>query len=402
MQLPAVNVADLIELTERLVSTDSRTPREEAAAALIAEEIKKLGLTPEWHEVAPGRPNVSVSAALGPHDSFVTFTGHLDTVDVAAGWVTDPFTPVTRDGRMYGLGALDMKSGVACAFQAFKLLLGAKDLHPSLGRIGFAATVDEEGFGSGARALVATAYGKSDLLLLAEPFHGTGADDPIPLVMTGKVLYRIVVNGRSSHALAHPERGINAVDDAARIVVALDQLPLGSHPTFGRTNYSVLKIDGGYREYAVVVPERCEIVVTRLLAPGETKASAVRDLEQIVGRLALASTVEILVAPPYYDPYELAADCLAVRCFREAYHCHIGREPALGGLLCITDSNIYLGEAGIPTVTFGPRGSGLHEKNEYVEVNTLEPVVRVFMETAVRFAGGQGGKSAGRQGELPG
>jgi acetylornithine deacetylase/succinyl-diaminopimelate desuccinylase-like protein len=395
LHLPAVNLTELIDLTERLVSTDSRTPREEAAAALIADEIRRLGQTPGWHEVAPGRPNVTVSAQVGPRDSFVTFTGHLDTVGVAEGWTTDPFTPVIRDGRMYGLGALDMKSGVACAFLAFKTLLGAKELHPSLGRIGFAATVDEEGFGSGARALLATEYGKSDLLLLAEPFHGSGADDPVPIVMTGKVLYRIVVHGRTSHALAHPERGINAVDDAARIVVALEQLPLGSHATFGRTNYSVLKIDGGYREYAVVVPERCEIIVTRLLAPGETKASAVRDVELIVAGLGLASEVEVTVAPPYYDPYEIPADSLPVQAFVEAYRHQMGRDPVLGGLLCITDCNIYLGEAGVPTVTFGPRGKGLHEKNEYVEVDTLEPVVRVFMETAIRFS--KDGKTARRQ-----
>ena len=327
--MPPVDALELIGLTERLVRADSRTPREAAAAEVIAAEIRRVGLDPQWTEVAPGRPNVTVSAVVGPRDSFVTFTGHLDTVGVAEGWETDPFEPVTRDGRMYGLGALDMKSGVACAFTAFKTLLAAKDLHPFLGRIGFAATVDEEGFGSGARALLETEYAKSDLFLLAEPFFGSGPSDPVPIVMTGKVLYRIVVHGRSSHALSHPERGINAVDAAARIVLALEHLPLGSHPSFGRTNYSVLKIDGGYQEYAVVVPERCEIIVTRLLAPGETKGSAVRDLERLIGGLGLAAQVEVEVVPPYYDPYELAADSDAVTSFADAFRAQIGREPVL-------------------------------------------------------------------------
>lgn len=372
-------------LLEQLVRVDSRLPSEAALAAVIADRIRSLGLEPEWHEVAPGRPNVACAVRLGPRPGLVTLTGHLDTVHAAEGWSSDPFEPVERDGRLYGLGALDMKSGLVAALLAFERLLADRSRHDQLGTIGFAATVDEEAYGIGAKALLTTRFGQSDLMLLTEPFHGTDAADPIPVVMPGKVLYQITVRGRTSHALCHPERGINAVEDAARIVAALDRLPLGSHPVVGRMNYSTLKIEGGYREYSVVVPELCQVIVTRLLAPGETRPGAVRELEALIGTLGLASTVSVEAVPPSYEPYELDRAHAATRAFEAAYRARMGRDPVFGGLLGITDANIYQGEGGIPTIIFGPRGQGLHEKDEYVELDSIPPVIDVLVDTAIRY-----------------
>ncbi len=351
----------------------------------MADEIRTAGLEPEWTEIAPGRPNVCCMARLGPKPGLVTLTGHLDTVHDAAGWTSDPFQATEREGKLYGLGALDMKSGLACAFTAFRRLIEDRSRHAELGTIGFAATVDEEAYGTGARALLGTKYGRSDLMLLTEPFHGSGPDDAVPFVMPGKVLYRIGVHGKSSHALCHPERGINAVDDAAKIVTALARLELGSHPVLGRMNYSTLKIEGGYREYSVVVPERCEIIVTRLLAPGETRQGAVEELERLVAGLGLASTVSVEAAPPSYEPFEIDPDHPAMQAFEAAYRVRFGRDPSVGGLLGITDANIYQGEGGIPTIIFGPKGRGLHEKDEYVEIDSLSPVVDVLVDTTIRF-----------------
>lgn len=374
-----------LSLTDQMVRIPSVLPREEALAEFVADQIRGLGLEPEWQEVEPGRPNVWCLAEVGEGSSLVTFTGHLDTVGVAEGWETDPFTPTIREGRLYGLGALDMKSGLACALEAFERML-ARGAAGGPGRVAFAATVDEEGLGTGARALLQTPLAASDLILLPEPFSGRSAGDPVPIAMPGKILYRIRVRGRSSHALSHPERGINAVDDAARIVAALDRLPLGEHPQLGRASCCTLKIDGGYRDYAVVVPEQCEVIVTRLLVPGETRELAVRQLEELVASLRLASTVSIDTPPPAYQPFALDPGSPAVAAFRGAYAAVHGRDPVLAGLPGIADNNIYVAEGGIPTIAHGPTGQGLHEAGEYVEVASLAPCVEVLVNTARAFA----------------
>jgi len=373
--------APIVGLLERMVRVDSVLPNEAPLARLVAEEIRGLGLEPVWQEVSPGRANVFVTARVGPSPKLVTFTGHLDTVPPAAGWRTDPFAPVVDGGRMYGLGALDMKSGLACAFAAFARLYRDADRHAGLGTIAFAATVDEEGYGTGATALLDTELGRSDLILLPEPFSGASADDPVPMAITGKVLYRVVVTGRTTHGFT-PERGVNAVEDAARIVAALGRLPLAEHPTIGRGNLTTLKIDGGYREYSVIVPERCEVIVTRLLVPGETPELAGQQLRALIASLDLASEATVELPPPQYQPYEIDATAPFVAGFVDSYRRHFGREPCLGGKRGIVDGNTYVAVGGIPTLTFGPRGEGLHEAGEYVELDSLEPVTRVLMDVA--------------------
>ncbi len=380
----AIDGEYLLETLKQAICINSVLPHEESLAAFFAERIRDLGVEPEWHVVASGRPNVYASIELGPSEKFLTFTGHTDTVDVAANWPSDPFEPLLRDGRLYGLGSVDMKGGCVCALAAFKALLEAKEVHGKLGRIGLAFTVDEEGYGLGARALLETEYAKSDGMLLGEPSFGADEATALPRGLTGKVLYKLTVTGRAAHAFM-PERGVNAVEDAGRIVAALERLRLQEHPDFGRGNYSTLKISGGYKEYAVVVPEACEVIITRLTVPGETRASAVADIAELVDSLGLASQVTIETPPPFYEAFSLDLSTHFAQCFESAYGEVIGQPPVWRARRGIEDANIYVAEGGIQTITLGPSGGGLHEAGEFVNVATLTPVARVYAQTAIRF-----------------
>lgn len=385
-QPPQVQIdqAYLLDTLKKAVQINSILPHEEALAAFFAGEVRKLGLEPEWHEVAPGRPNVYATADLGPAEELLLLTGHLDTVDIADNWETDPFEPVVRDGKLYGLGAFDMKSGLVCALAAFKALVEARSLHGRLGKIAFAATADEEGLGLGARALLKTAYGRSAGVLLPEPFGGRNLNPAVPLGLTGKILYRLLVQGKMAHAF-HPERGRNAVEAAGRIVAALDQLPLVEHPRYGRGNTSTLKIDGGYQEYAIVVPEFCEVIITRLTVPGESRESLLAGMRQLIDGLDLDCEVTIETPPPFYEPYLIETDSRLARGFQDAYQAVTGAAPTFDFLRGITDANIYVTEGGMPTITYGPNGDGAHECNEYVEIDSLAPVAQVLAQSCMRF-----------------
>jgi acetylornithine deacetylase/succinyl-diaminopimelate desuccinylase-like protein len=367
---------------ETMIGIDSVLPHEAKLASFLADEIRKMGIEPEWHEIAPGRPNVYAAVEFGPGDRFMMFSGHSDTVPAASDWTTNPFKVVEKDGRLYGLGAINMKSGLACMLAAFKALV---ENPPPVGRLGLAVVVDQEGYSTGARAFLKTEFAQCGAMLHAEHFFGDSPDNYLPLAVTGKVLYKLTVKGRAAHAFRPREGGINAVADASRIIAALDRLKLGTHPVFDRGTVCVLKIEGGYKEYAIVVPERCEVILTRLTVPGETVDTAVADMEALIGELNLASRVTIETPPPCYEPYFLDMETSFVSIFKDVYRQVVGLEPSWAGHRGIVDANVFAGEGNIPTLVFGPRGARHHQAGEYVETASLKPVARIYAETAVRY-----------------
>ena len=380
----AVDTAYLIDTLKTMVSIDSILPHEKRLAEFIADELRAMGVEPEWHKVAPGRPNVYCAVDLGPTHRFLVFSGHSDTVGVALGWETNPFQLTECDGRLYGLGAVNMKGGLACSLTAFKALVEAKELHGSLGRLGFAITVDQEGHSMGAKALLETEYGRCDAMLHAEHFYGDSQEDYLPIAVTGKVLYKLIVRGRTAHAF-RPHLGVNAVADASRIVAVLDRLRLKEHPLFGAGTVCTLKIEGGYKEYSMVIPEHCEAVITRLTVPGETRETCVQDMRELIDSLRLESEVKIETPPPCYDPYFLDRSTPILAPFQEVYREVVGLDPHFAGHRGIVDANVFVAEGNIPTIVFGPKGANHHCAGEYVELATLEPVARVYAETARRF-----------------
>jgi acetylornithine deacetylase/succinyl-diaminopimelate desuccinylase-like protein len=277
-----------------------------------------------------------------------------------------------------------MKSGLVCALAAFKALIEDSALHNKLGKIAFAATVDEEGLGLGARALLETGYGNSAGILLPEPFGGRNLSPSVPLGLTGKVLYRLTVEGKMAHGF-YPRRGRNAVEAAAKIVAALEQLHFHDHPEYGRGNYATLKIDGGYKEYAIVVPEHCQVIITRLTVPGESRDSLVADMRRLIDSLDLDCTVTIETPAPFYEPYLIDTSARLAHSFQRAYQTTLGPPPRFDFLTGIADANIYVAEGNVPTIMYGPNGNGAHECNEYVEIDSLVPVARIIADCCVDY-----------------
>src|SRR3954470_17881670 len=148
----------VIALLRELVAINSVNPTlvegapgEQQVADFIANEMRRHGLDVVVEPVAPGRPNVVGVIEGRSKGPTLMFCGHTDTVGVAG--MTDPFTPVERNGRLYGRGAQDMKGGVAAMMSAAAAI--AERGLPS-GRLIVAAVVDEEHSSIGADALVKT------------------------------------------------------------------------------------------------------------------------------------------------------------------------------------------------------------------------------------------------------
>jgi acetylornithine deacetylase/succinyl-diaminopimelate desuccinylase family protein len=381
--LARLDDAYTVKVLKEMISIPSVVREEGALADHLCGELAALGLEPEMQEVEPGRPNVYARLEGGAPGRRLNFNGHTDTVPVVQGWDTDPFTPVERDGRLYGLGACDMKGGIACVLNVLRAFLSSG--HRFKGELSFSGVIDEEAYGKGAKAMLASEYGQVDAIVLAEPYPGDEGM-PIPLGITGKMLYDVHVRGKAAHGF-RPHLGVNAVEEAARIIANLDQLHFKVHPDFGTGNTCTLKIEGGYTVYSVVIPAHCRFEVNRLLVPGETVEDAVKDMERLVRSLDLAAEVEVQTKPPQYEAYVMGKDAPIIQLFDAVYREVVGVAPRYQYSHGITDANVFAGEGGIPCLHLGPQRGGAHQKNEYVPLEWLPLVSKMYALIAARFLG---------------
>jgi acetylornithine deacetylase/succinyl-diaminopimelate desuccinylase family protein len=379
--LSKLDPAYTLRILRDMIRIPSVVGEEGDLARYIFEELKRLGLECRLHEIEPGRPNVYARIQGSASGRKLHFNGHTDTIPVVEGWDTDPFEPTERNGRVYGLGACDMKGGIACIMDMMRAFSASE--YRFDGEISFSAVIDEEAYSKGAKAMLDTEFREVDAVVLAEPYAGD-ADKPIPLGITGKVLYDILVKGKAAHGFS-PQNGINAVEEAARILCNLNRLDFKKHPDFGKGNFSTLKIEGGYKVYSVVVPDRCRFEVNRLLVPGETAAGATEDMESLIRSLKLAAEVEVKMKPPRYEAYMMKKDAPILKAFDSVYREVTGAAPVYNYSNGITDANVFAGEAGIDCLHLGPRRGAVHQKNEFVSLDCLPRISRMFTLTALRF-----------------
>lgn len=369
-----------VDKLEEMIAIPSVVKKEKDLAHYLQDELLALGLETELHEVQPGRPNIYGKLVGSKPGKKINYGGHLDTVPVVKGWETDPFKPVKKDGKIYGLGSNDMKAGLACALSMLKAF--ADSGYEFNGEISFAGVIDEEAYGEGAKAMLKTDWANIDTIVLGEPSTGE-KDNPTPLGITGKVLYDIYVHGKAAHGF-HPEDGVNAIEQAGIILANLDKLNIAEKEGF-KGNYSTLKIEGGYEVYSVVVPAMCRFEVNRLTVPGETVESVIEDMEELIASLDLGSMVEVKTKPPLYQSYLLEQTHPFVELFDKTYRDVTGKACNYEYSSSITDANTFTGEGGIPCMHLGPYAGGTHQKNEYTRFDSIPPVTKIYTELAARF-----------------
>ena len=355
------------ELTAELVAFRSYPGEEGPVQRHVAGWLEANGLVPELQPTEGDRPNVITRLDNGAGPTLL-LNGHVDTVLAVEGWSSDPWTPRHDGERLYGLGAADMKSGVAAAMLAARAL--ARNREHWRGSVLFTSVVDEEAYSIGARALIASGI-QADYCVVTESSWERPA-----LGSVGKTLIRIDVTGKAAHA-SWPWEGINAATEAARLVARLDDIPLLDHPRM-RGSRCVLSFASGNDQYVITVPEKARVILNRMIVAGESSETVLAEVQALVDDLQSPAGFDLTIDPPYYPPWETDADHPLALALGRAYEAEAGRQPEWG-YWGFGDMNLFSEEAGIPTVMIGPRGDRFHQADEWVDVPSIAATSRLLV-----------------------
>ncbi|MEC7362076.1 MAG: succinyl-diaminopimelate desuccinylase [Pseudomonadota bacterium] len=374
-----------VELTQRLIRCPSVTPQEGGALDCLEAELSGLGFACERLPFGEGDSRIDNLFArrggAGPH---LCFAGHTDVVPVGdmAAWTHDPFAAEISDGRLYGRGAADMKSGIA-AFVAAIARVPAKDID---GSISLLITGDEEGDAvNGTVKMVewAAANGhRPDMCIVGEPTSPQALGDVIKNGRRGSLSGRLVVEGQQGH-VAYPHLADNPVTRLLAMLAPVNgcELDAGT-PHFGPSTANVTTVDVG-NPATNVIPARAEAGFNIRFNTEHSADSLIGWLEEHFARIGGDWTVEWKSnADPFITAPGPLTDLISESC-----RAVTGRTPELSTGGGTSDARFITKLC--PVAEFGLVGQTMHKVDENVATADIDGLSAIY-ETAIRrfFSGG--------------
>jgi succinyl-diaminopimelate desuccinylase len=281
-----IDADGLVRFVQELVRIPTPNPpgNEQPVAERVVDEMRRIGLKTMLQDVAPKRPNVIgiLKGEIGMPALLIE--SHMDTVPVGERnqWTVDPFSAEIRDGKIYGRGSGDNKSGVGIVVESAKAIVraGIKVKRDVI----FTSLVDEEGLMRGVKYLIKSGVTKN----VTECIAADGwTSQTLRTQFCGQTFGYIHVYGRTGHAAAYPpsQIGLNAIHQAAKLVQRIsDSEPRHTpHPMFGHSHWQCLRVEGGWDPtHAFVVPDKVTIAVDASLVPGHDPDDVWRQMQEIL------------------------------------------------------------------------------------------------------------------------
>jgi acetylornithine deacetylase/succinyl-diaminopimelate desuccinylase-like protein len=379
----SVNRDRLLDTAVRLIEVPSRTGEAGAVSDRLAEILSADGFAVERHAAGyPAAPAVAVRFGNGNPGRTIQFNGHLDVVHLPH------VPPVVAGPLLKGSGSCDMKGGVACAVEALRavrdsgaltagaILLTAHDLHEA-----------PWGLGEQLNQMIRDGL-HGDAVLLPEPLT-----DHLPTVGRGSATWKVFVRrqGPPIHEVMRPVHEPNVIaagaDLVGRLMQLAEQLSQRVHPRAGSESLFIGQIHSGeiFNQY----PQECWLEGTRRWLPDGDATAVESEFRDLLGRFQSDWRVDLkLNYLLIRHAFQLDLTHPIVAAFQECYAADRGRELPLGPKAFVDDGNTFWRLADVPTITHGPRAGGQHTVNEWVEIDDMVRVARLYAQTAVRYCAG--------------
>lgn len=353
-----------LKILSDLIAIPSINDQEAQVADYLADLFAGYPAQIQRVRYAPGRDNLVVT--IGDHGPLLGFSGHEDVVavDSSKDWDYPPFTATMKDGKIYGRGASDMKSGLAAMVVAMLDLLDGK--HPLDGRIRLLASVGEETGEYGAAQLTEAGYA-SELqgLVIGEP-----TDLHIRVTHKGVIDYRVESLGKSVHS-SQPSLGKNAILPLVEFVHQA-QITLSQDnqvdEILGSLTHVVSQIQGGAQ--INTVPAHAWLTGNIRTIPAYPNELVMQQLDDIVHYLnSQGAQLKITYSypePPLPNQGQTALAQLASQVLQEQFQLQGDLTAGMGA----TDASEYHHVPNLPIVIVGPAdGTTDHQPNEFVSID---------------------------------
>ena len=366
---------ELVKMLSNAVDIKSTNPtgNERPMCEYVEGLLKENGIEYSIVPVENDRYDILAKIKGATKKDAIVFTGHMDVVPVSDDemkrWNTPPFTSTIKDGKLYGRGSADMKSGLLSALYAM-ILLKRNNITPKRDII-LAATIDEENYMKGSRALYKNSiFDTAKYLVVCEPTNMHICNE-----QKGRTWADICVHGMTAHG-SQKGVGENAIYLAIKLIEKIKHTQFAEYPdTFWRT----LAINAGVEPQ--VVPDRCVFTVDARLQVGHEPSKIWEKLEELIK--------EIRDENPHFDAtYEIAD-------MRDSWHTDIENElikaissglenlrtePCFETFSGSTDASKLIKNGLIPVI-IGPGDLAVvHRENEYVELKQLFESCRLYMD----------------------
>ncbi len=362
---------DTIEsLAARLVQIPSENPPGEEAtcAEFIHQWFTDRDIAAELlEEPDPDRPQVG--ARVGSGAPTLVINGHTDVVPPGDhdAWTDGPYDGVVSDGRLYGRGSADMKTGLAIGMLLLAAFADRLSTGELPGSLVFHAAMGEETGDPGTKTLLEQGY-DGDHAIVIEPTSFRVATSS-----KGLAVYEVTLTGAATHA-SHPEKGVNPIESAEPVLNAIQEYntELINRGTglCGTALASVTEFESGVGSNYGVIPETARFIFDRRIVPGESLESVDAEVYALFDEIAASIPLSIeATRVQHYAASDIPVDDpLAVRT-RELSADRAVADTKPWGIEAATDMRNFINDADMPAITWGPGSlSQAHTVDESIDL----------------------------------
>ena len=371
-----------VALTLDLIARQSVTPADGGCQQLMMQRLESVGFRTEKMDFGSVENFWAVHGTDGP---VLCFAGHTDVVPTGPleEWRTEPFKPTVVDGRLFGRGAADMKSGLAAMVTATEAFVRERPDHK--GTIAFLITSDEEGPSvDGTKRVVELLRSRQqriDWCIVGEPSSEKAVGDTIKIGRRGSFSGRLTVHGVQGH-VAYPQLARNPVHMLAPALAELTQHVWDQgNEHFEPTTFQISNLTAGTGA-PNVIPGELKARFNLRYSPVQTQEGLKKTVEGILDRHGVKYTIEWYVSgEPFYTPPGALSDgvCAGVKVVT-------GSAPKLstgGG----TSDGRFIATLGAQVVELGVTNASIHKVNESVGLAEIDALHNMYLESLRRLLG---------------